>query len=245
MKASSNLQSYASQDTLVRLAFKIGNCTPEQLPPHLRSTLMQVLSDVEELLVHGLVRPGCTHLLFDLWLPRGQLPLPQLAAGGGGRHAVGPSLEQRLSTLAGDVALVQLASPGQLASVLGRRLLDRCDITVQAGCSVTRLPAGGAAAQELALPAALPLLVHAAPAALLHEGGCATLTIYGTQLGASGVQIFVRHHGRYLDVEHCEAVPEVEASALLAGCHALRVHVRGAPAPGLAAVELQFENVLR
>ena len=47
-----------SCDLLVRVSFKIANCSPDQLPPGMQDRLMDLLSWADATLVQGFLRPG-------------------------------------------------------------------------------------------------------------------------------------------------------------------------------------------
>lgn len=67
-------QRYGPQQVLARLSLKVAGCTPDQLPPYMLVELQSQLEAVSGLLMHGYLRPGCTHLGLELLLPAAATP---------------------------------------------------------------------------------------------------------------------------------------------------------------------------
>lgn len=128
----------ALQDGLARLSIKIGGCTPDELPYPLRSRLESWLGMADSVLLHGFIRPGCTHLILDVEVP---VHLSFYACLAHGSHGQPDSVGHTRGALGaeGDDAAWDLGAP---ADILARRLLPDAmpeldepgNTKIEAGC---------------------------------------------------------------------------------------------------------------
>lgn len=149
-----------------------------------------------------------------------------------------------------DALLAAMLPASDVASILGPDITGRYNITVQVGeglLASTSAAAGSSGGSGLAAllplssssssPADAPALLHAGPAALVSGKGSAVLVLHGRSL--RNAKVFVRMQGRYLDVAAPSPAAVKDGHW---GGECMRVTVSGITSPGLAVVELQYEQ---
>ncbi|KAG2446226.1 hypothetical protein HXX76_000818 [Chlamydomonas incerta] len=88
MEESGSGAVYQTSDagTLERICVKLHHMHPRDLPPDLMSAVGSWLAGAPADLVQGAIRPGCTHLILDVYaLGEGQMAIMAAAAAAGGR----------------------------------------------------------------------------------------------------------------------------------------------------------------
>lgn len=200
--------SYIPEETLMRFSAKLFNCTPAQLPPDLKASLVNMLSCNA---IEGYIRPGCVHLTVDALM--------------------GPEERQALATEGVRAVVERLVAaqphPFWRQHTVLLQLGDKICL-VREGKVVHVLATGSSTRIFPRLAHARPLV--ATPSPISGDVDCA---LWGFNLGQEGDELLARSGGAYLQTQ----MLSLDCDPAWGGLQRLVVRVHGA-SPGPLTLEI-------